>query len=130
MASLYQRENSPFWWVKCRDTNPASPTIGKIIRYSTGYKIGVGAKTRKARQLEAELTLAESKFAPVTNTEAWGLWVPGFLDVHCKAEETLKRYRTIWRNLTLFLNEKAIAVPRQLTRERCLEYLEWRKVPD
>jgi integrase len=129
MASLFKRPGSPYWWIKCRDCQPESPTLGQVIRYSTGYKIGVGSDTRAAKQLQAEKTLAESRFSVCSPKEAWGVWVSDYLTVYCKPA-TLVRYRTIWRNLSDFLAEKEIHLPRQLTRARCLEYIEWRSHPD
>ncbi len=130
MASLFKRNGSPYWWIKCRDCQPESPTVGQVIRYSTGYKIGVGPDTRSAKQLQAEKTLAESRFSVCSPKESWGVWVPDYLTVYCKSPATLERYRTIWRNLSCFLTEKGIHLPRQLSRARCLEYMDWRSHPD
>ena len=130
MASLYKRPRSPFWWIKCRDTKAHSTTVGKVIYLSTGFRVGVGPDTRSARQMAAELTLAESKFTTTSPLEPWVNWVPDYLNVYCKSPATLERYTTIWKNLSLFLAEKEIITPRQLTRARCLEYFPWRLKPD
>lgn len=129
MASIFKRKASPFWWIKCRDTKPESATVGKIIRFSTGLRIGVGPDTRAARQLCAEHSLSESKFSGSSPLEPWANWVPEYLKVHCKCQATLQRYQSVWRNLSMYLAEKSIDVPRQLTRVRCLEYIDWRAKP-
>ena len=130
MASLYKRKRSPFWWIKCRDAKPESPTFGKIKPFSTGMKVGVGLDTRRAREMCAECTLAETKFSSHSPDQFWNTWVPNYLKVHCEQPTTLIRYQTAWRMLSLYLAEKQIDLPRQVTRARCFDYMEWRAHPD
>jgi integrase len=130
MASLYQRPRSPFWWIKGRDTDPNSPTFGTVIYTSTQLRVGVGPQTRAARQMCAERSLAESVCASNAPTEPWGQWVAGYLKVRCRTQATLTRYETAWRNLSLYLAEKKVDYPRQLTRKACLDYMAWRAEPD
>lgn len=130
MASLYKRPRSPYWWIKCRDTAPESPTFGKTIFFSSGLRIGIGPDTRAARQRAADITSAERKMTGGNPAEAWSGWVPDYLSVYCKVPITLTRYKTIWRTLCLYLTEKGIDLPRQLTRARCLDYMTWRLKPD
>ena len=114
MASIYKRKRSPFWWIKCRDANPQSPTVGQTIQFSTGMKVGVGADTRRANQMCAERTLAETKTTANSPSEPWNVWVTDYLKAYCKTVATLTRYQTMWRNLSLFLSEHEINLPRQL----------------
>jgi len=126
MASLFEKPGSPFWWIKFRD-----PKTGIIQRQSTGRKVGIGADTRKAREMQAEKTLAERKLAAGNTSEKWENWVVKFLNEHFgKDSASLKRYLTAWRTIVMFLNEKEITSPRQLTREHCLNYVSWRQEPD
>jgi integrase len=126
MASLYKRQNSPFWWIKFRNH-----ISGKIERESTGFKVGVGADRRRAEQQCAEKTLLETKHKPSMPNEAWDLWVLNYFNIrYANSPESLNRYQSAWRTLRIFLAEKEIRTPRQLTREHCLDYMAWRKQPD
>jgi len=125
MASLYKQKKSPFWWVKFRD-----PASNKIIRESTGFRIGVGDDTRKAREVEAKKTLAERAIPTNTRGQAWDLWVPEFLTRYDDNPHNKSRYYCGWKTVKMFLEEKNITLPRQLTRNHCLSYPEWRQQPD
>jgi hypothetical protein len=46
MASLYKRNNSPYWWIKFKDA------AGKTRQKSTGYRYAVPAQTKKATFLK------------------------------------------------------------------------------
>ena len=125
MASLYKQKKSPFWWIKFRN-----PKTNKIVRESTGYRIGVGAATRSARELEAQKTIGERAIATNTKGEAWDVWVPAFLTRYEKNISNKSRYHSGWRTIKLFLDDQKVTLPRQLTRNHCLSYPEWRQHPD
>lgn len=126
MAHLYQQKRSPFWWVKFRD-----PKTGLTCRKSTGQRIGEGSQTKKARQQCAELTLAENADGAATiggsARERWDAWVRDFLVVRYGER---CRFDIAWDTINLFLVERKIPTPRQLTRAHCLEYMAWRRKPD
>lgn len=128
MASLYKRKSSgrllsPYWWIKYRDLN------GKIVRESTGFKIGLGRDT--ANQLRAERTLQETKSTTASASERWDAWVPGYFKTrYAGSSRSLLRANAAWRMLRMFLEERQIYAPRQLTRTHCTEYLDWRQQPD
>lgn len=132
MASLYKRTRSdggsasPFWWVCYRD-----PQTDQVRRESTGYRFGFKDETKKARELEALKTLNERRGRPGTLGEGWNAWVDDFLAARCsQSPKTLLRYRNAWRNLAMFLDEREVRIPRQLTRAHCFAYTEWRKEAD
>jgi integrase len=125
MASLYLRAGSPFWWIKFRDRDL------KIKRASTGFRKGVGPDTRRAEQLRAEYTLRESNLQSASGDESWGRWVPQYLRLrYANAAPSLLRYSIAWRTLAMFLADREITLPRQLTRAHCLDYMDWRAQPD
>lgn len=120
MAHLYKRKNSPFWWIWWRDG-------ARVVRESTGLRVGVGADTRKAQELRAEKSLAESQ--SVARGENWD-WVPEFFaDRYRKSPKTHSRYRTAWTSLRAFLDTHAIRAPRQLTYNHSLTFVKWRQTP-
>lgn len=124
MAHLFQQKKSPFWWI-CYTSK------GERIRKSTHLRVGVGLETRKAKILEAEYTLAESKTSRDNPWEnQWDSWVGDFIEArYGQRKLTLRRYKTIWNTIRMFLVERKILTPIQLTREHCMAYLNWRKQP-
>lgn len=126
MAHLYQRAKSNFHWISYVDA-----FTGKRIRESTGYSLKDPRETRLARELEAQKTLAERTTGRSHRNEAWDIWVTPFLKTHyAQNSGSLVRFLTAWRTLRLFLEQHKIAFPRNLTRESCLAYLDWRQKPD
>lgn len=126
MASLYKQKKSGFWWIKFRD-----PVNGHLIRQSTGFRFNNSIETRRARELEAEKTLAERATNRSHRSEAWDVWVKPFLNSHYAMDAGSRiRYLTAWRSLRLYLEEGKVFLPRNLTREHCTHYIEWRKTPN
>lgn len=125
MASLYQRPKSHFWWVKFRN-----PATGKTERESTKCRIGIGAHTRRAREICGEKTRAENQ-APVTRQNAaWDLWVTEFLNAHYSTrEKTLSRYLGAWKSVRMYLEEQQIRYPAQITYKHAVDYVDWRQKP-
>jgi len=126
MASLYKRARSPFWWIKYRHA-----FTGKTMRESTGYRCAIGPETRRAKELEAERTLAERATARATQSEAWAHWVPQFIAArYSQSLKTQSRFLAAWRTLLMFIAEQHIEAPRNLTREQCNAYFTWRQQAD
>lgn len=131
VASIYQRPASAFWWIKFRD-----PVTSKILRESTGFRVGVGADTRKAQELEAVKTLAERQGVGEVIGK-WDLWVKDFITDQT-ADATRERYLSGWRTLRMFLEEQDVPCPRALTYDICSGtgeadrpgYLKWRAIPN
>lgn len=122
MASLYKRPGTVFWWIKFRD-----PTTRKVVRESTLFRHGIGSETRKARELEAQRTLAERSSASAGKRGAFAQWVKPWLDHPARlSARTRLRYTECWQMLRLFLDERKVFHPVQLTREHCFDYIAWR----
>lgn len=126
MAYIYKRGRSPFYWLSYKDAS------GQRKHVSTKCRIGVGPDERRAKQQEAEKTLLELTGAsnPSAN-EKWAAWVPSFIDVTYGGlnTATLERYQDSWASLRMFLDEVQVDSPRQLTREHCFKFVNWRRQP-
>lgn len=122
MASLYKRPSSPFWYIKFKDAS------GEQCAHSTGFRHGIPSQTRKAQVMRNEKALTELHFEKGTESEVWSAWVPEFLrQRYAQSPKTRHRYETCWRYLSIFLDERGITRPRQLTFRDCELYMEWRK---
>ena len=125
MASLFERKNSAFWWVKFRD-----PATGKIERESTKCRIGNGAHLRRAREIKAEKTRAENQTPVVKDRAAWDGWVEEFLRRHyVTSPKTLNRFLVCWKTLRHYLALREVRYPSQLTYKHAVDYVEWRQNP-
>lgn len=124
MASLYERPNSPFWWIKFRQN-------GELLRESTKLRIDSSSQTREAQRLMHTRALKELETGRNAPGADWNHWVPPYLTaVYENSPKTLRRYVGEWENLRAFFDFKSIAVPCQLLRDHCYEYLPWRQQGD
>jgi hypothetical protein len=122
MASLYKRDNSPYWYIKYKDA------AGKTRQESTGYRHAIPTHTKKARILRNEKQLLELRREKGSEHGAWVAWVDKFLESEYQTQpKTLNRYKTCWRNLYAYLEEIEVLAPHQLTFDHCMGYMEWRK---
>lgn len=118
MASLYKRTDSIFWWIRSKDG---------LIRESTGLRYDSPAETRKARDLCMQWSLREDREPAAKAHHAWDRWVPQFIAArYAHAPKSLSRMQGVWRTINTFLAERKIITPRQLLREHCLQYVDWR----
>jgi len=123
MASIFTRENSPFWWIKWRDAT------GKIRRESTSLRIDSKLETRKARETAMLRSVDELRSGgPAPGKERLlDSWVPLWLTA-TKTGGTLRRYLQCWTALSIFFEGKKITLAEQITRADCLEYFAKRKI--
>lgn len=118
MASYYLRGR--VYWIKYRDKR------GHIHREPTAFHAGKGKRDVDA--LCAAKTLDEKQTRGVAPHERWDAWVPDFLTKRYGDRlNTFTAYKGSWTMVRMFLREKQVGLPRQLTRDRCLEFLGWRK---
>ena len=121
MASLVNRKASAFWYVKFIDS-----ATGQRTFKTTKYRKDDPAHTKKARALAAELTSREYQVAARSPAERWESWVGPFLGRHCSSLRTLDRYKLAWSWVNMFLQERRIHSPSQLTYQDAIGFLEWR----
>jgi Phage integrase family len=121
MASLVKRKNSQYWYVKFID-----PKTGKRDFKSTKFRRNDPTETRQARALEAELAAREHEKAIHSQVERWEDWVLPFLKRHCSSPRTLERYILAWSWVSMYLRERRIHIPSELTYQDALGYLKWR----
>jgi len=125
LAFIYQRKGTPFLWISYRH-----PITGKRVYESTGLKVSNRNETRLAHARALELSVKESAISRIVASEAWSCWAEPFLSARYSTASqlrTLERYKTSWRNIVPFLEERGLRFPRQLQREDLYAYIEWRK---
>jgi len=122
MASIYKKQNSPFWFIQFIDSD------GTRRNKSTGLRADNPAETVKARTLRAQLEAKElNRHAGESiSGGGWDTWVPQYLERHCESPRTLERYSGTWSWLAFWLQEMRYHSPRAITYRNALEYLDWR----
>ncbi|HMD53942.1 MAG TPA: hypothetical protein VKJ65_05280, partial [Phycisphaerae bacterium] len=121
MASIYRKQNSPFWFIQFIDAD------GTRRNKSTGLRADNPGETVKARALRAQLEAKElNRTAGEISGGGWDTWVPQYLERHCESPLTLERYTGNWEWLAFWLQEKHYHSPRAITYRNALEYIEWR----
>jgi hypothetical protein len=84
MASIYKKQNSPFWFVQFIDAD------GTRRNKSTGFRADNPGETVKARALRAQLEAKElNRTAGEITGGNWDSWVPQYLERHCESPLTL-----------------------------------------
>jgi integrase len=121
MASLYEKQNSPFWFVQFIDAD------GTRRNKSTGLRADNPGQTLKARALRAQLEAKElSRSGVIVEGGGWDTWVPQFLERHCKNDRTHERYLDAWEWLSLWLQLNRYHSPKSITYRNAIEYIDWR----
>ena len=121
MAFLYKRSRSPYWWVRWVSAH------GEKKQESTGFRHGIPAETRKAREVCAKKELLEVS-APRCGDSSWSTWVPAFLDAkYSNAPATKTRMVGGWSTVAMYLKEVGVHTPAALKREHCLGFIPWRR---
>lgn len=121
MAFLYKRPRSPFWWVRWVTVE------GEKKQESTGFRHGIPAETRKAREVCARKELQEVS-TPKAGDSSWATWVPAFLEArYSNAPATKARMVGGWSTVSMYLAQVGVHTPAGLKREHCLGFIPWRR---
>jgi integrase len=117
MASFYERNDSPYYWLRIlRPDGTWASEKSKIRKEAPNAG-------RKIRAAVAQMTIREMGIAE--GRGAWD-WIPSFLRQHCVSEKTLTRYLNAWSALEVYLRAKGIRGPAEVTYKHCVEYPGWR----
>jgi integrase len=119
MATLYERKNSPFWWIKYRDQS------GVLVQKSTGYRVWNAIETQHAKVFLFEKRLEEAKLSEAKK-DGWDGWVLPFLERRYRNKLTFARMRSVWHSMERYFELNGITSPRQLTYQDCVTYPDWR----
>ena len=121
MASLYRKQNSPFWFIQFQD-----PISGKRVNRSTGFRTDDAKQTVKARAFRAEREAKELNHSAGALGGGWDTWVPRYLERHCESSRTHERYLDAWKWLAFWLQTERYHSPKDITYRNAIEYLDWR----
>jgi len=122
MASIYKRNDSPYWWLKIKMN-------GKWTPKNTGLRVDSEVETAKAKILQAEAALSETLGGDgpkeSKHEKGWG-WVEEWLRLHCKTAATLESYLCSWRHISHWLTLENLHHPSQVKFAHGQEFISWR----
>lgn len=120
MASLVQREGSPYWYIQTKKGQ-------RWTRERTLFRVVSILGTRKAQQLASHLSRTGQVQRGSTAEMGWDQWVEAFISVRYETrQKSLQRFLSGWLQIRFYLREKGIGIPAEVRREDCLNYINWR----
>jgi hypothetical protein len=120
MASLYQRKDSPTFWVRYKGLD------GSWKSKNTGYRPTNQIEKRQAERLADSLSFREKVNRPPSSSAGWD-WVPSWIEATwSNRPATYRAYRLRWRTLEKWLGEINLHGPANVQRSNCIEYFQWR----
>jgi len=121
VASLYKRNNSPFYWIKYKDA------AGLKHAHTTGFRHAISSQVKKAKVLLQQKRLIELKADKGLTGDSWESWVVDFIETtYATKSKTLERYKISWKSLSTYFGEQKISRPMQLTFRHCELFVPWR----
>jgi len=121
MAIKYPKKRSPFWYIQYVDKD------GVRRNQSSGLHCNDPRETAEADILVAKLTKEEISrgMHGAEPTPGWD-YVLKYLRDRCKNNDTHKGYVNRWEWINLFLSEKKVRAPENVTFAHGQEYVDWR----
>jgi site-specific recombinase XerD len=125
MAFIYQRKDSPYWWIKYRLPN------GKRTAEATRFRVDRSEHKRLAKA-QALAHSAREMADPVSkkNVRRWDNWVVPFLKNHYGGSVTIVRAMIAWKWWSEFWKTQDVRGPEDVRREHAFGYMEWRQSKD
>jgi len=123
-VSVYARVRSPFWWIAYWD-----PKQQKRLYKPTPFRKDVVQGKRKALDLANELCRDAQVDKEENGADRWENWVDHFLEQRYSGptrRKSLIRMRGAWTQWRAFLDQRKIRVPRALTYNDVLAFIDWR----
>ena len=122
--SVYQRDGRPHWYVAY-----TCPHRGRRVNESTGFKVSDPRSKLEAYAYARDKAQSGVAVAPRSrDPSAWGLWVvPWLKDRYAHQPKSLTNHLGAWKQLSFFLVENKIPVPRLLRYEHVVAFVHWRE---
>lgn len=123
MASTYFRPDSPFIWIRYKDTN------GKWKNANSGFRKNVASDRRQAKLVAQTKSLQEATNRTLQPARsAFDAWVPAWIEQKWKNKpETLRKYRRCYRVWMTYFAKVGATTPAAVTREMVLDYVSQRE---
>src|ERR1700686_878520 len=108
MASFYERDASPYYWLRYQRPD------GTWADKTSKVRIDNNASRRKIKQIVAEHTMRELNVDRNGQRNRFDVLVPGFLADQYKNPKTLSRYTNAWSAVGTYLDHINVISPIQV----------------
>jgi hypothetical protein len=121
--SVYQRTGRPTWYVAY-----TCPQRGVRVTESTGHLVDDPKSKLAAYSYAREKSMSGIGHGAATEESAWEKWVETWLRGRYRLQtRTLTAYLGAWKQVSFFLRERKIAVPRLLLYQHVVDFVHWRE---
>lgn len=120
MASFYERQRSPFYWLRVRGAD------GKWKDVSSGIRVGAVGALRKVQQRVAVETAKEGRLSNDGGVAMMRNWVPTWIGHYYQNRLSANRAMNAWAHLAVFLAKRGVLHPEEVTYGLCHDYMKWR----
>lgn len=121
--SVYQRSGRHTWYViyDC-------PKRGRRVFESSGFRLDAPNGKLQAYAYARQKSQSGITHGVEQHHEQWSAWAETWLRVRYKAKDkTLTSYLGAWKQLSFFLHERKLFLPRQLTYSHVVDFVHWRE---
>lgn len=122
MASYFRRTDSPFFWIRAKGLD------GRWSQYSSGVRADSAGALRKIHQMVAEVAAKEMENV-VGSSAMFRNWVPKWIDYKYLNKWSRKRCVNAWAHWSVFLEERKLVHPAEMTYSIAHEFMRWRSDP-
>jgi integrase len=120
MASYYEREKSPYYWLRLKRADGTWGYESSGIR-----KDSVGA-LRKVQQRIVNETSKEERLENDGGKAIMRNWVPQWIPHHYKNQRSADRAMNCWAHLSAYFKKRGILHPEEVTYGVCHDFMKWR----
>lgn len=124
MASSFIRKDSPYYWIRFRKPE------GAWGQRSTGLRVDDPLSARRLQCLLTEEAAKEEIGRGEGGSALFRHWVPRYLKERYTNPETVKGWAMMWSSMSLFLDERKVNHPAEVTYKLMMDYLRWRAAPE
>jgi len=123
MASYFKRVDSPFYWIRFKKLG------GGWGQRSSGVDVESPGALRTIHQLVADETAKEEVNEQDNGSAMFRHWVPAWMVYRYQNPWSKKRCQNAWAHWSVFLSEKKLVHPAQMSYAIAHEYIRWRTQP-
>lgn len=123
MASSFIRKDSPFYWVRFRKPD------GTWGQRSSGLRVDDPLSSRRLQCLLAEETGKETLERNEGGSALFRRWVPVFMKERYTNLHTKSGFAMMWSAMALFLEERKVTHPAEVSYRLMMDYIRWRVAP-
>ncbi len=124
MASYFVRQDSPFFWIRFRRPD------GTWGQRSSKVRCTEKGALRKIHHMVADETSSEAMSSDDGSMAMFDRWVPAWINYKYTNPGTRTVRKNTWAHLAMYLKERKVLHPQEVTYMLCHDYARWRTSGD